>query len=279
MTDKSVLVSIITVTYNAENFITKTIESVALQDYPYIEYIIVDGASTDHTVEIIKKHQSVVTKWISEPDNGIYDAMNKGIQIANGELIGMINASDYYEPNAISEVVKAYLHYADGEIFHGNIHLLNEDGSFFKLKKPDADVSHLPNGFALYHPTFFVTKAAYTKYGLYDTHFRIAADFDFTLRAYLADAKFIYIDKAISNFRRGGISATAINAQIESKNVLLKNGISEETANATLQQWEKAAKTERIAYQAYIFLRRLLPNTMVRKITAHISTKRIASKL
>ena len=103
---KKPLVSVITVTYNAKSYLEQTIQSVFAQTYPHIEYIIIDGASTDGTLDIIKRHEKKIAFWVSEKDNGIYDAMNKGIRAANGELIGIINASDYYEPDTISEVVK-----------------------------------------------------------------------------------------------------------------------------------------------------------------------------
>jgi len=274
MTNTSILISIITVTYNAGDFIEKTIENVALQTYPNIEYIIVDGGSTDHTVEIIKKHTNVVTRWISEPDKGIYDAMNKGIKMSTGELIGIVNASDYYEPNAIEVMANAYQNHKDCGIFHGNINLLNEDGSFFKLKKPDTDLTHLSNGFTLYHPTFFVTRATYEQRGLYDTQFKITADYDFALRCSLACVKFYYVDKVISNFCIGGISSTdRAKCLEESRQVLINNGIQVATADETYQKWLKNERKNMFYRTVYDFMRRFLPNKLMSRIALKFSVK------
>ena len=117
------LVSIITVTYNAEKYLEQTIKSVISQSYKNIEYIIIDGMSSDGTVDIIKRYQKYIAHFSSEPDKGIYDAMNKGIKKANGELIGIINSSDFYEPDAVETVVSAYLQNKGAGIFHGNINM------------------------------------------------------------------------------------------------------------------------------------------------------------
>jgi len=103
------LVSIVTVVYNGEKYLEQTIRSVINQRYDNIEYIIIDGGSTDGTLDIVEKHEKMIDYWISEPDEGIFDAMNKGIKICRGELIGLINADDYYAPNAIERVVSCYL--------------------------------------------------------------------------------------------------------------------------------------------------------------------------
>jgi len=270
------LVSIITVTYNAENYIEQTIQSVLAQTYPNIEYIIIDGCSTDSTLEIIKNNfQFSIFNFqlISEQDNGLYDAMNKGISIAQGELIGMINASDFYEPNTVEMVVSAYLQNKAG-IFHGNVKMLNEDGSFFKIKKPETNLEHLYKGMSLYHPTFFVVKSVYEKYGLYDLQYKIVADFDFAIRCYLAGVQFFYIDSVISNFRKGGVSSKKEKAaHRECKNVLIQNGYSETIVNAVVKEWERLRKKNNMYYVSYKILKHILPTSIINKITARASVK------
>ena len=268
------LVSIITVTYNAEKYVEQTIKSVAAQSYKNIEYIIIDGLSTDGTADIIQRYRQHITHFVSESDNGIYDAMNKGLQKATGELTGIINASDFYEPNAVEAVVSAYLQNRDAGIFYGNINMLNENGSFFKLKKPITNLENLSKGMSLYHPALFAAKSVYEKYGLYDLQYKIASDFDFTIRCYLAGVKFIYIDSVISNFRKGGISSKREKAaHLECKNVLTRNGYPETTVNKAAKEWERLRKKNNAYYESYKILKCILPASFIDRIAARVSVK------
>jgi len=274
------LISIITVTYNAADYLAQTIESVLAQTHPNIEYIIIDGGSIDGTVDIIRNYESQITntlkhfKFVREKDNGIYDAMNKGIRMAQGELIGIVNASDYYEPNTVERVVDAYLQNNDVGIFHGNMNMLNEDGSFFKLKKPNINLEELYQGMSIYHPTFFVAKSVYEKYGLFDLQYKIAADFDFALRCNSAGVKFFYIDSVISNFRKGGVSYIRIKAtHQECKKVLIQNGYAETTVNVVAKVWEKLRKKDHLYYTLYKILKYVLPKPLINKIAHQASIK------
>jgi glycosyltransferase involved in cell wall biosynthesis len=268
------LVSIITVTYNASDSLEQTMQSVFTQTYPNIEYIIIDGASTDGTIDIIKKQEARLALWLSEKDEGIYDAMNKGIRLAKGEFIGMINAGDYYEPDAVETVVNAYLGNRDTDIFHGNMNLLNSDGTFFKLKKPNTNLDELYKGISLFHTTFFVTSATYKTHGLYDTRFKVSADFDFALRCHLAGVHFFYIDKVIANFRLGGFSYQSKNNGIlDSRNVLLKNGYPAETVVPIVRQWKISGRRKQFFNAVYKLLRTLLPQPILNKISRRISLK------
>ncbi len=112
------LISIITVVYNGEKYLKQAIESVINQTYKNIEYIIIDGGSTDNTLNIIKNYHQNISKWVSEPDNGLYDAMNKGIKLATGELIGMVNSDDWSELTAVEIIVNEYLKNDNKQIFH-----------------------------------------------------------------------------------------------------------------------------------------------------------------
>lgn len=268
------LISIITVTYNAEKYIAQTMQSVLNQTYPNIEYLIIDGGSTDRTLEIIKNYELKIKfqfRWISEKDNGIYDAMNKGIALASGSLIGILNASDYYEPNAVETVVNAYSHNCDAGIFHGNMNMLNENGTFFKQKKPNTNLDELYKGMRLWHPSFFVAKPVYEKQGLFDTQFKIAADFDFALRCYLAGVKFVYIDTVITHFRKGGVSSKReIEAHKECKAALIKNNYPDHVVNAVVKQWKKKRRKNAVYYAVYQFLNHLLPSSLVSKIATRL---------
>jgi glycosyltransferase involved in cell wall biosynthesis len=268
------LVSIITVTYNAQHDLEQTMQSVFSQSYPNIEYILVDGGSTDGTIEIIKKQESRLALWISEKDKGIYDAMNKGIQRATGELIGMINAGDYYEPNAIRYMVDAWLQNKEPGIFHGNIHLLNEDGTLFKLKKPNPDLSRFYRGMSLYHPTLFVHRSVYAKNGLYDLDFSIAADFDFILRNYLAGTKFYYRDKVIANFKQGGYSVrNKRKANLECRDILYKNNYKKEIVEPVFKKWESIYRKQKLLDAGYALIRKLFSDKTANKIASYITNK------
>lgn len=270
----SPLVSIITVTYNAKNYLEQTIQSVIAQTYPNIEYIIIDGGSTDGTIDVIKKYDNHIAHWVSEPDRGIYDAMNKGIRLAHGKLIGMVNASDYYEPNTVQRVIEAYQAKPNVGIFHGNINMLNEDGSFFKRKVADTNLQHLETGFSIFHPTFFVAKRVYDTMGLYDTTFRLAADYDFALRCWKAGTEFYHIDSVLSNFRVGGATNQQRQKSLaESKRALINNGISEQAAEKTYLIWKSKMRKDIFARFVYDKLRTILPFAFVQKTSEFIKIK------
>lgn len=267
------LVSIVTVTYNASEMLEQTMLSVFNQIYPNIEYIIVDGGSTDTTLDIVKKYESKLARWVSEKDHGIYDAMNKGIRMSEGILIGLINAGDYYEPEAVSLVVRALKENEEAGIFHGKIRMLDEKGEVIKVKTPQTDLSFLSQGMSLYHPTFFVRNDVYQANGLYDTSFRIAADFDFALRNYQKGTVFHYVDAVISNFRTGGIS------HIQSKNgfreicdSLKKNGYPEEIVNRVYKSLLAKDRKNNILFKGHAFLKKILPRRIVDWIANIINT-------
>jgi glycosyltransferase involved in cell wall biosynthesis len=235
------LVSVITVTYNAEKYLEHTILSIVNQTYTNIEYIIIDGKSTDKTTSIIEQYSDIVSTWLSEPDNGIYDAMNKGIILSHGELIGILNAGDFYQPDAIEKIVNAYLNNfpTDTGIFHGNINYYWENGIFFKEKKANPDISVLYKKNNIFHPTFFVTKSTYEKNGLFDLHYKIAADMDFAMRNYTKGIQFIYLDNVITNFRMGGISTKQNRQSLQERfEIIRKYGCSTIETYFLKYQWK-----------------------------------------
>ena len=202
-------VSIVTVCYNSENTIKKTIESVLNQSYENIEYIIVDGASTDDTMKIIRKYEPLFgerIKIISEPDNGIYDAMNKGINRSSGKLIGIINSDDYYELNAVQEVVNA-MSMERYQILYGFVRMCKGEEECTIERKSHKFLKQQ----MISHPASFVTKAIYDDFGLFDLQYVSVADYDFMLRmSEQEEITFIPVDAIITNFALGGMSATDI---------------------------------------------------------------------
>ncbi len=205
--DREILVSIITVVFNGEKYLKQTIESVINQTYKNIEYIIVDGDSTDDTLNIIRKYKRHISKWVSEPDKGLYDAMNKGIEMSNGELIGMINSDDWYEKDAVETIVKAYNNNSLKKIFHADRYDINELGDR-KLKKfHPSKFKFKYYGMTYNHPSMFISKTIYLKY-LYNKNLKSLSDYEFVLKCFLVSPTlFHYIKKPIVNYRLEGVSS------------------------------------------------------------------------
>lgn len=211
-----ILVSVLTPCFNSAGTIEKTLECIENQTYANIEYIIIDGGSTDGTLEIIERHRDKLPKkftLISEQDNGIYDAMNKGIRLASGKLIGIVNSDDWYEPGTVGQAVKHYNNekyqviygmqrtYSDGReksVFINNHEFLPEK--------------------MITHSTCFVTKATYEDFGMFDLKYRSSADYDLLLRFY--DTKkvtFTPVMHIMSNFRLGGMSGSQLGVRESAK--------------------------------------------------------------
>lgn len=200
-------VSIITVCYNSAATIEKTIQSVLGQTYSDIEYIIIDGKSTDSTLKIIEKYKDAFAgklHVISEQDHGIYDAMNKGICMAQGELIGIINSDDWYEPTAVEDSVNSIIELNKKEVItYGFVRYWMEKEESIHFYRHE-----FINNRMISHPTCFVSKTVYEKIGMFDLAYKFAADYDFMLRAFQNDIFFLPIYKLIANFRHGGASNT-----------------------------------------------------------------------
>ena len=204
---RKVNISIITVCLNSEKTISKAIESVLSQQFSGLEYIIVDGGSTDRTLEIVEKykaqHSGVAFKIISEPDDGIYDAMNKGIRQAQGELVGIINSDDWYEPGCFRIVWDEYQKQTDKKtILYGAMNIYR-DG---KLKEILFSSHEFLREKMITHPTCFVAKVVYESIGGFNIKYRLAADYDFLLLAYDKNINFVGIKHVLANFAIGGAS-------------------------------------------------------------------------
>ncbi|MDD3138152.1 MAG: glycosyltransferase family 2 protein [Lachnospiraceae bacterium] len=202
-------VSIVTVSYNAVATIEQTIQSVINQTYDNIEYIVIDGGSTDGTVDIIKKYADRIDYWISEPDKGIYDAMNKGINQASGSIIGMINSDDWYDLRTIENVEKYFESHDDIDVIHGDIIRVKRDGSLVNRCSPFFTGEDIWHEMTVYHPTCFLCKNVYEKYGNYSLEYKIAGDYELFLRLYIKGVVFTYLKDDIVYFREDGVSGVS----------------------------------------------------------------------
>ena len=199
--------SIITVCLNSEKTIRQTIESVISQSYDNWEHIIVDGASNDSTVEIIKEYNSKYPekiKYISEKDKGIYDAMNKGIKMATGDLIGILNSDDYYDSFAI-ESINDTVTTTKRTVYYG------EEKYYENEKEVYCSILHhqFLDKYMIWHEAAFVSKDIYEDFGLYNVEYKSAADYEYFLKLFLSkDVTFVPVYKLIVNFRGGGMSSS-----------------------------------------------------------------------
>ncbi len=207
MTDMKV--SIITVCYNAEKTLEKTIKSVIGQSYKNIEYIIIDGGSTDASVDIIKKYNKYISYWISEPDQGVYDAMNKGLLQTTGDIVGIINSDDWYANSTIESVVKCFS-CQNVDIIHGKLICVSIDGDMLYEDAPREDDNGLYYNMIYHHPTCFIRRDMYRIHGGFDCRYKIAADYDLLLRLRVNGATFRYLDSDCAYFRLGGLSGQRI---------------------------------------------------------------------
>lgn len=226
-------ITIITVSYKSEATIRDTIESVLSQSYPDLEYIIVDGASKDGTVDIIKEYEPKFgnrLKWVSEPDKGLYDAMNKGIRMASGDVVGILNSDDlFYDSKVLYDVAQAFD--KDTEAIFGNLYFVKPDDvdCIVRAWKGSAYAS-FRKGWHPAHPTFYVRREVYGRYGLFDTSFDVSADFELMLRFIEKNRiRTKYLDRYMVRMRMGGESTGNIRNIIKgNKNIIRafrKNGI------------------------------------------------------
>lgn len=226
-------VSIITVSLNSESTIKECIESVLSQTYKNIEYIIVDGMSNDKTIKIIDSYRSKLDKFISEKDEGIYDAMNKGIKLATGDIVGILNSDDeYFNENVIENVVEIFTN-KQTDSLHGDLCFVDPNNTrIIKRFWKSSNFEHgsFKKGWHPPHPTFFVKKYIYNKYGLFDIDLRISADFDLMLR-FLEKHKIstTYFPSTLVRMKIGGESTKSLkNIWISNKSILQsfdKNGV------------------------------------------------------
>lgn len=215
-------VSIITVTYNSAVTVHKTFESVLCQTYQDIDYWVIDGMSSDKTMDIVRKYEALFDgrlHYISEKDNGIYDAMNKGIKLCSGDIVGILNSDDYFSSNDVVEkIVDAFKNNKEIDAVYGDVH-------FIHVEEPDKVVRYYSSalfrpfwlrfGFMPAHPSFYVRRDIYEKYGGYALDYKIAADYDMMVRLFkIGRIKARYIKKDFVTMCTGGVSTKNVRNRI-----------------------------------------------------------------
>ncbi len=205
------LVSIVTPSFNQARFLEETIRSVLSQDYPHIEYIVVDGGSTDDSIEIIQRYQERLAAWVSEPDHGQTDAINKGFALAHGDILAWLNSDDTYEPWAVTEAVAFFKAHPEVGLVYGDANFINEKGevigrfpaaqtSYMKLRR---GYVHIPQQAA------FFRSGLWKEVGPLDTSFYFAMDYDLWVRL-AAKAPLVYVPRVWANFRLHGDAKTIL---------------------------------------------------------------------
>lgn len=219
-------ISIITVVYNNENTIKQAIESVINQSYPNIEYVIIDGDSNDNTVNLINEYKEKISYFISEKDNGLYDAMNKGIKACTGDVIGILNSDDLYDDlNVIASVMEEFIKDSGLDILYGNLVYVKSNDTkkvvrnwksktYYKFFFEHANVPP--------HPSLFVRSKVYNEIGLFDLRYKLAADYELMLRMFKNhNFNSKYINKLITKMRLGGATNQSFsNVVAQNKEIL-----------------------------------------------------------
>jgi glycosyltransferase involved in cell wall biosynthesis len=193
------VISIITVTYNSDKTLEQTIQSVIRQNYEGTEYILVDGLSSDLTMMVANRYRDNFRTIISEKDYGIYDAMNKGIRLSHGQYVVLLNSDDEFTTDAIQLFLKSLKENNDSNaIYFGDANVIYEDLKCCHRKQSSLALKYR---MSIFHQAMFVPKSIYNTYGLYNTNYKISADYEFCLRTYLEGVKFIHIKHPLVNFR------------------------------------------------------------------------------
>lgn len=204
-----VKISIITACFNSGKTIEATIKSVVNQTYEKIEYIVVDGASSDDTLAIVDRYRHKISRVISEPDKGVYDAFNKGVRAATGDVIYFLNSDDYlYDEKVIEMIAEQFSFHPEMKIIYGNIEVINERNGYSFLAGQPVSEPDLQRGVMPPHPGTFVKKELLVQYGKFDLTYKIASDFDLMMTLFRNhQQESLYIDRTISVFRTGGLSS------------------------------------------------------------------------
>lgn len=214
-------ISLITATFNSDKTLSDTIQSVLSQSYSDIEYIIIDGGSTDNTISVIKEYEPCFNgrmHWISERDKGIYDAMNKGIRMATGDIVGIINSDDFYHRTDIIEKVSEVFGNKEVQAVYGDVRFVNPD-NLEKTVRYYSSRNFSPRcfryGFMPAHPTFFTYRKYFNELGYYKTDYRIAADYELLIRfLYTYHLKAEYLSLDLMKMRTGGTSTASLKSNI-----------------------------------------------------------------
>ena len=217
-------ISLLTVSFNSASTIKDTIESIRSQNYKDIEYIVVDGNSTDGTINILKSYDSFISKWISEPDKGIYDAMNKAIKMATGEVVGILNSDDFYANHQILAQVAREFSNPSIEVVFGDLVFVDPKNLSKTVRKYSSakwNPKKFSWGFMPAHPTVFIRRKYYDQFGQFKTDYKIAADYELLIRfLFVHQLRYKYLPITMVKMRRGGVSSRNLMS-----NVILNNEI------------------------------------------------------
>ena len=239
------LISVITVVFNGAKTIEDTIESVKKQSYDNVEHIIIDGGSIDGTVEILRKHNKFIGKWISEKDEGIYDAMNKGIKLSSGDIIGILNSDDFFaSENIIDKIADVFIKTSVDAVYGDLEYVDSKDTTkvirYWKSSK--FKVGSFKRGWHPPHPSLFIKKDIYNKYGNFDTNMKVSADFELMLRFFENHRISVhYLHEVIVKMRIGGESNRSIENRLTGTKSIMKafqkNNISINKVEFLLRRW------------------------------------------
>lgn len=213
-------VSVITVCFNSVNTIEKTIKSVLKQNIEYLEYIIIDGNSTDGTKEIIKEYEKDISYWVSEPDEGLFYAMNKGIDKATGDIVAILNSDDYYEDGTLKKVIE-YFQNNNIDILAGNEYVIGKKGKR-EAKFQYNSMNEIHKRIIFMHPAFFVKRQCYKEIGKFNTTYKLSADYDWMIRAYDAGFNILAVGDFFTTCAEGGVgSSNLVAATMEQRDIAL----------------------------------------------------------
>ncbi len=246
-------ISVITVCKNAETVIERTLQSVVSQTYQSLEYIIIDGNSTDRTVEIIQKYEKHISLLISEPDSGIYQAMNKGVKLASGDIICLLNASDTFGSEYSLEVISRFAAKYQADIYYANMLITNNDSHRIVSTNFDfiEDKIHLLHSDGFGHSATFYTKTAFQKAGFFSEENKIVSDYEWNLKALIYNKlKYKYIKDIVAVFYTGGVSETHDELRLQEKQMAINKYFS---------------ATEQFFFKNKLFIN-LLKNRIFRKV-------------
>ncbi|HKC68552.1 MAG TPA: glycosyltransferase family 2 protein [Bacteroidia bacterium] len=215
-------ISIITVTYNSAQTLEQTIQTVLAQDYPNIEYVIVDGKSKDNTVTIIEKYKDRISTFVSEKDDGLYHALNKGIALATGDIIGILHADDFYIDNTVVSKIAETFAANKADAVYADLYYIDKDNTDKIMRTWRSGEYKMTNflwGWMPPHPTFFVKREIYQKYGAFNLTLRTSADYEIMLRLlYRHKIKAAYLQKFIIKMRVGGQSNASVKNRVKANN-------------------------------------------------------------
>lgn len=254
-------ISIITITYNSAATVEDTIKSVVSQDYPDMEYLIIDGKSKDTTLEIAEKYKDRISKIVSEKDKGLYDALNKGIRHASGDVIGMLHSDDLYANNeVIKKVAQKFIDDPTVEGVYADLVFVNRNDTNKSMRVWESgtyeDGAFL-RGWMPPHPTFFVKKEVYEKFGGFNTELKLSADYELMLRLiHKEKIKLAYLPEVIVKMRMGGISNVSffvkLKANLEDKMAWKLNGLKPNFMTTIMKPLRKIGQYFKKAYNMFM---------------------------